>query len=396
MAIGDVQTFLLGKRVLYGAPTIEQVERYWFEICQALAEPIQAGVFKKNETEHFIERSGTENRIKAKTCWNANTLRGDYADSLTLDEWQLMAEDTWEEVGAPMLLDNNGNATFIYTPPSLWSSGVSRARDPRHASKMFKRALLDNSGRWEAFHFTSHENPYISREALAEITIDMSPDSYRREIEAIDDDLEQSWLVYGVFNETICKIARFNIPPEWPVYTWHDFGSANPATLFVAQNPGTGELFIWKEYAPGGGRSAYEHTQEFKKIVTLPGQPGIDNPKTYNIIKRIGGNVTTEDEIRQAYTAHGWPIAAPKITKVGSQIDRVRGLMNLNKIYIFEDLKGLLGEISNCLWVIDDQGQPTNKIKDEARYHLLACLRYGGSEFIPETVESGDSYREYA
>ena len=91
MAIADVQSFLDGRRVLYGAPTTEQVDRYWYEISRALAEPIQAGVFKKNETEHFIERHGTENRIKAKTCWNANTLRGDFADKLTLDEFQLVS-----------------------------------------------------------------------------------------------------------------------------------------------------------------------------------------------------------------------------------------------------------------------------------------------------------------
>jgi hypothetical protein len=65
-------------------------------------------VFYKNESEHVIERPGTDQRIKAKTAWNADTLRGDYADLLILDEWQLMDETFWEDVGAPMLLDNHG------------------------------------------------------------------------------------------------------------------------------------------------------------------------------------------------------------------------------------------------------------------------------------------------
>ena len=43
-------------------------------------------------------------------------LRGDYADELILDEFQLMNEDIWDAVGAPMLLDNNGDASFhLYT-----------------------------------------------------------------------------------------------------------------------------------------------------------------------------------------------------------------------------------------------------------------------------------------
>jgi len=150
--------------------------------------PIEAGVFKKNEVEHTIEREGTKNRIKGKTAWNADMLRGDYSDFLVLDEYQLMNEDTWAVVGVPMLLDNDGDAMFIYTPPSLHSRSISKARDPRHAAKMFKRAQQDTSGRWQTFHFSSHTNPYISETALVDISQDMSSVSYRQEILAEDID----------------------------------------------------------------------------------------------------------------------------------------------------------------------------------------------------------------
>jgi hypothetical protein len=183
-----VEQFLAGKRILYGAPTTEQVDRFWTTVTRALAEPIARKVFYKNETEHVIERLGTEQRIRAKTCWNSNTLRGDYADVLILDEWQLMDEAAWDEVGAPMLLDNNGDAIFIYTPPSLHSRSVSKARDPQHAAKMFKRAQGDTSGRWQTFHFTSRENPHISTAALDEIAHDMTAVAYRMEIMAEDVD----------------------------------------------------------------------------------------------------------------------------------------------------------------------------------------------------------------
>ncbi|MBU1173338.1 MAG: hypothetical protein KKD44_27540, partial [Proteobacteria bacterium] len=116
-----IDKFLSGLRPLYATPTSDQLETWWYEVKKALAEPIDAGIFKKNETEHTIEREGTKNRIKGKTAWNADMLRGDYSDFLVLDEYQLMNEDTWEVVGAPMLLDNDGDAMFIYTPPSLHS-----------------------------------------------------------------------------------------------------------------------------------------------------------------------------------------------------------------------------------------------------------------------------------
>ena len=85
-----------------------------------------------------------------------------------------------------MLLDRNGRCVLVYTPPSLRAAGVSKAHDPRHAAKMFKAASLDTTGRWATFHFSSHENPHISRQALTEITDDMSVLAYKQEILAED------------------------------------------------------------------------------------------------------------------------------------------------------------------------------------------------------------------
>lgn len=188
VAIYAVEKFLAGKRVLYTAPTAEQIDRFWVEVNKALYEPVDAGVFTKNETKHIIEKPNTEQRIRAKTAWSSDTLRGDYGDELIFDEYQLMDETAWSEVGAPMLLDNDGNATFIYTPPSLHSRSTSKARDPQHAAKLFKQAQADTSGRWETFHFASAKNPHISKTALSEISKDMTNLAYRQEILAEDVD----------------------------------------------------------------------------------------------------------------------------------------------------------------------------------------------------------------
>ena len=191
ISIASVEWFLKKERVLYAAPTSEQVGRFWSTVTRAFHEPIKAGIFRKNETEKYIEVPGTENRLKAKTAWNADSLRGDYASKLIFDEWQLINEDAWGLVGAPMMLDNNGDAIFIYTPPSLKSRFASKADDPQHAAKMFKRfKQLQESGnsRYACFHFSSKDNPYLSREALDEITQDMTSLGYRMEILAEDVD----------------------------------------------------------------------------------------------------------------------------------------------------------------------------------------------------------------
>lgn len=188
VAIRIVQRFLAGRRQLYAAPTEDQVETLWWEVKQALREPLEAGVLYKNETKHIVEVPGTKQRIRAKTAWNAETLRGDYADDLVLDEFQLMNEDTWGVVGAPMLLDNDGDAVFIYTPVSLRTSGMSKAKDKKHAAKLFKQAKEDRTGRWATYHFPSWENPHLSQTALDEIGSDMTALARRQEIDAEDVD----------------------------------------------------------------------------------------------------------------------------------------------------------------------------------------------------------------
>lgn len=199
-----VQYFLAGGRVLYATPTQEQVDAFWNGCKRALAEPIAAGVYYKNETLHLIERSGTEQRIRAKTAWDPDSLRGDYASLLILDEYQLMAETAWSEVGAPMLLDRDGSAVFLFTPPSVVSRAKSKSKDPLHARRMFRHAqgdhaicrhgplseteLIELRDRWATFHWTSKDNPVITDEALADVTADMTALAIRQEILAEDID----------------------------------------------------------------------------------------------------------------------------------------------------------------------------------------------------------------
>jgi len=157
------------RRVLEAAPVLDQTEAFWEACKRMLREPLAAGVARKNETDRLIEMCG--GRIRCKTAHDADSLRGDSADLLILDEFSLMDESAWTEVGAPMLLDNNGDAVFIGTP-----------RRHNHFYNLFQRAQADDSGRWAAFHFPSTDNPYLSKDALAEITSDMTASAYRQEI----------------------------------------------------------------------------------------------------------------------------------------------------------------------------------------------------------------------
>ncbi|MFA4837064.1 MAG: hypothetical protein WC749_13470, partial [Dehalococcoidia bacterium] len=250
-----------------------------------------------------------------------------------------------------------------------------KARDPRHAAKMFKAAQEDTSGRWQAFHFTSHDNPHISPVALKEITKDMSAMAYRQEILAEDDDATIKLLVYGMFDERTQLIERAPIQDDWTRETWHDFGASNPACLFVAFDKAH-NFYVYDEYLPGPGRTVAQHVAEFKR-----------RTEGVFVRRRTGGNQTTEEEIRQGYAAHGWPITAPSHKQPREQIEITKVHIERNRFFVTKNCVNLMEELRNCLWETDKDGYRLDKIRNEARYHALACLRYGASDFTLETVQ---------
>jgi len=377
------------QRVLYAAPTDEQVAKFWFEVCTALAHPIALGIFKKDETKKEIIAVGTDIKLKAKTAYNPNTLRGGTWQLLILEEFQLMKEETWGEVGIPMLARYRGTAVFIFTPPRLGSEQKSWAKDPRHASKLFnkhKDDKPDKTGlqRWLCFHGTSHDNPDLDPDALDEMLEDMDKDAYRREILAQDDDIQDLWLVNQNWNEHLCRVDRFPIPKNWPVKTGHDFGPANTVMLAAAEArlplpPGApkhmraGDMVIFKQYKPDGARSNKQHVQNWEDIT-----------RDYRVVKSVGGNKSGEDQIRQGFTDIGWPMYEPLITgpnSVGPQIQHIVKLQENNSMYIFNDENGLYLEFCNMMWELDDENMPTNKIANESKYHYFAGLRYLAPEY---------------
>ena len=161
---------LSGRRVLEAAPVADQTNAFWENIKRMFREPIAGGLIRKNDTDRLLELP-TGGRIRCKTAHDADTLRGDNADLLILDEYSFMKPDAWDKVGAPMLLDNDGDAVFIFTP-----------NRKNHAFAMYNRAVTDDTGRWGAWHFTSQDNPHLSKDALAEISADLTDEAYRQEI----------------------------------------------------------------------------------------------------------------------------------------------------------------------------------------------------------------------
>ena len=182
-----------------------------------------------------------------------------------------------------------------------------------------------------------------------------------------------SGLIYDCFDERSCVVGRFPIPENWPIYVGHDFGGSNPAGVFYAQDPATGYFYLWHEYLPGGVGVA-EQVAHFKEIT-----------KGKNVVKRVGGS-HQEKGWRGDYSSHGWVISESRVKDVEVGISRVYGLHKLNKVFVFNDLFNYLDEKLSYSRQLDENFQPTEKIENKERYHLMDAERYILSDFAPETA----------
>lgn len=183
-------------------------------------------------------------------------------------------------------------------------------------------------------------------------------------------------IIYDSFDEQTQIIDRFSIPIEWPRYVGHDFGPNNTVAVWYAQNPSTGNLFLYRTYH-AGHMSTEEHV---KKWVELSARE--------NILFRVGG-ARHEQGWRDAATMAGWRIQEPKTFEVSSGIQRVYGWHKMNRLFVFRDCKAYIDEKLSYSYQLDADYQVIpDKIDQKSKFHHMDAERYVLSHLRLEWAET--------
>ena len=329
-------------------------------------QPNHRAVDRIIETNHGTQTHPKAGQIYLASADNPDSLQGAAVKGVCLDEAGLMSLQAYE-VARQRVGMMQGQVLLTTTPYNMgW----------------LKTEISDKAGtngihveRWRSIDRPGF--PLETYEAMKKV---LPPWRFAMLYDAMFQHPEG--LIYESFDEAICLKERFPIPKEWPVYVGHDFGASNPAAMFYAVQPTVGDIWAFHEYLPGPGKSAPDHVKAWQEIT-----------RDMNVVGRVGGN-HQEEETRQLYRMHGWPITESKVTGSGSvenQILKVIGLHRLNKIKVFRDLRHYLDEKRGFSRVLGPDSKPTDKIDDESRYHLSSCERYVLSDFTPETAEKATS-----
>ena len=168
-------------------------------------------------------------------------------------------------------------------------------------------------------------------------------------------------MIFDCLDETKHKVRPFAINPEWKRFMGQDYGGVNTAAVYIAQDPDSNRLYVYREYHEGG-RTAKEH-----KVAMLAGEP--TSPLTY-------GGAKSEQQWRDEFAAAGLPVKEPPISDVEVGIDRVYGAIKNDELFIFDDCAELWDQLMSYARELDEMGEPTEKIADKATFHLIDALRY--------------------
>ena len=169
------------------------------------------------------------------------------------------------------------------------------------------------------------------------------------------------YLIYDAFDRPRHTCPRFNIPDSWRRYLGLDFGGANTAGVFYAEEPKSKVLYAYREYLEGK-RTAAEHA-----TALLEGEPGIP--------LCVGGS-KSEGQWRLEFAQGGLPVLAPAIKDVNLGINRVYGQHKRGGIIYFDDLHGVLDEKGRYRRKRDRQGNVTDEIEHKNTFHRLDAERY--------------------
>ena len=159
------------KDVFYIGPTFQQAKDIMWNMLKELLDDTELIETTHENTATMTLVNGR--RISLKGSDRPDTLRGIGLAYVVLDEYASMKVEVWEQIIRPTLADVKGGALFIGTPAGK-----------NHFYDIWQEAKDEKKEDWEAFQYTSIDNPILDPEEIKTARDTMSTQAFRQEFEA--------------------------------------------------------------------------------------------------------------------------------------------------------------------------------------------------------------------
>jgi hypothetical protein len=157
------------KPIYYIGPTFEQAKRIMWDLVQTLGRPLIAKTHENSATITLVNGR----KIIIKGSDDPNSLRGLGYHFVVMDEYAFMKPEVWTKIVRPALTDVEGHALFIGTPEG-----------ENHFFDLFVEAKHAGKPVWEAWQFTTLDNPTLDPGDVLSARDQLSSAEFSQEYEA--------------------------------------------------------------------------------------------------------------------------------------------------------------------------------------------------------------------
>lgn len=354
----------------YVAPTYKAAKMIaWQMLVDSLEVLPKELVIKKNESELYVIL-GNGSRIDIKGADSPDSLRGVGLNGVVLDEYADMRPNVFSEIIRPALTDRRGWCIFIGTP-----KGFNHFYDRYMEAK--------ENDKWDAFHFTSYDNPMLNKSEIEEAKIQISLDKFAQEYMA--DFRKNEGLVYKEFNRD--KHIK-ELPDRQIIETIAgiDFGYNNPSSIVVIKRDFDNVYWVVDEWYHAR-KTTPELINAAKNMESKYGiqvyYPDVQAAAAIEECKRAGLSIRDSNK------------------DVIKGIDSVRALLKNNRLFVSPKCKSLIAEFETYAYPDkedlrskQDKNEPEVPIKEND--HALDALRYAVFTHEPIKAQSQEDFNLYA
>jgi hypothetical protein len=208
-------------RYAFVAPYYNQAKDLAWKYLKEYSWPVLKEPPRESELSVLLANGA---RIRLYGGDNPDRLRGIYLDGVVLDEYGDMIPALWSSVLRPALADRGGWATFIGTPKGknafweLWDEA------PRTEN-------------WFTLQLKASETGILSKEEIADISANISPDEVQQELECSFEAAIRGAFYAEEMRVMLAKgrICEIEIDPDVLMYTAWDLGVSDSTAIWFIQ-----------------------------------------------------------------------------------------------------------------------------------------------------------------
>lgn len=312
------------------SPTYQMLRDVNIPVLMDWCPPESIKDFNKSENKIEFVNGST---ITLRSGENPDRLRGVGLDWIWLDEACFMSKAVWEVV-YPTLTDKGGIAWVTTTP-----QGYDWVYDT------FYKPAIDKEQGFEAWKFTTLDNPYIDQALVEQAKKDLSDMMFKQEYLASFEKFEG--LIYPDFSEAKhCKESEKVLTDIY--FVGLDVGWNHPTAGLLMKEDTEGNLYVIDEF-----REQYLTAKEIgNQLEGLLARNGLkaDNIEMFVIDPASKGTQQTSGQsMLFQLQEEGWGFI-PANNDVMAGINRVTRMFRDNKLFIAKRCRGLVEELNNYHW----------------------------------------------